>query len=68
LKRKKVEISRNYFAMCKPTSNAIYFGEDVDIYEDGEIVSHEGNLIFDISIHDFDVEDNKRSKMKLQNG
>jgi hypothetical protein len=54
--------------MCKPTSNAIYFGEDVDIYEDGEIVSHEGNLIFDISIHDFDVEDNKRSKMKLQNG
>jgi hypothetical protein len=37
-----VEISRNYFALCKPTNNAIYFGEDVDIYEDGEIVSHEG--------------------------
>lgn len=37
-----VEISRNYFAMCKPTNNAIYFGEDVDIYEDGEIVDHEG--------------------------
>ena len=35
-----VEISRNYFALCKPTNNAIYFGED--IYEDGEIVSHEG--------------------------
>ena len=39
---KLVEISRNYFALCKPTNNAIYFGEDVDIYEDGEIVSHEG--------------------------
>ena len=37
-----VEISRNYFAICGPSNNAIYFGEDVDIYEDGEIVSHEG--------------------------
>jgi uncharacterized Fe-S cluster protein YjdI len=37
-----VEISRNYFAMCMPTNNAIYFGEDVDIYENGNIVSHEG--------------------------
>jgi hypothetical protein len=26
-----VEISRNYFAICKPTNNAIYFGEDVDM-------------------------------------
>lgn len=40
-----VEISRNYFALCKPTNNAIYFGEDVDIYEDGEIVSHEGGWL-----------------------
>ena len=37
-----VEVSRNYFAMCKPTNNAIYFGEEVDMYEDGKIVSHEG--------------------------
>ena len=37
-----VEVSRNYFAICKPSNNAIYFGEDVDIYEDGKIVSHEG--------------------------
>lgn len=37
-----VEISRNYFAVCKPTNDIFYFGEDVDIYEDGEIVSHEG--------------------------
>src|ERR671913_567108 len=27
-----VEISRNYFAICGPSNNAIYFGEDVDIY------------------------------------
>ena len=39
---KLVEVSRNYFAICKPTHDAYYFGEDVDIYEDGEIVSHEG--------------------------
>jgi hypothetical protein len=37
-----VEVSRNYFAICKPTNDAFYFGEDVDIYEDGDIVSHEG--------------------------
>jgi hypothetical protein len=37
-----VEVSRNYFAMCRPTNNAIYFGEDVDMFEDGKIVSHEG--------------------------
>jgi hypothetical protein len=37
-----VEVSRNYFAICKSTNDAFYFGEDVDIYEDGEIVSHEG--------------------------
>lgn len=37
-----VEISKNYFAICRPSNNAFYFGEDVDIYEDGEIVSHEG--------------------------
>ena len=37
-----VEVSRNYFAICKPTNNAIYFGEEVDMYEDDKIVSHEG--------------------------
>jgi hypothetical protein len=40
-----VEVSRNYFAICKPTNDAFYFGEDVDIYEDGEIVSHEGTWL-----------------------
>lgn len=37
-----VEISRNYFAICEQTNSVFYFGEDVDIYEDGEVVSHEG--------------------------
>jgi hypothetical protein len=37
-----VEISRNYFAFCMETGSVYYFGEDVDIYEDGEVVSHDG--------------------------
>ena len=37
-----IEISRNYFATCVETGSVFYFGEDVDIYEDGEIVGHEG--------------------------
>lgn len=36
------EVSRNFFARCRQTDDIYYFGEDVDIYEDGEIVSHEG--------------------------
>lgn len=37
-----VEVSRNYFALCDQTGDVFYFGEAVDIYEDGEIVSHDG--------------------------
>jgi len=37
-----VEVSRNYFARCDQTGDIFYFGEAVDIYEDGEIVSHDG--------------------------
>ncbi len=37
-----VEVSRNFFAICKKTNSVFYFGEDVDIYEDGEIVAHTG--------------------------
>ena len=36
------EISRNFFSTCKPARDVYYFGEEVDIYEDGEIVSHDG--------------------------
>jgi hypothetical protein len=37
-----VEISRNFFAQCNETGDVFYFGEEVDIYEDGVIVGHDG--------------------------
>lgn len=37
-----VEVSRNFVAVCRETGDVWYFGEDVDDYEDGEIVGHEG--------------------------
>ncbi len=37
-----VEVSRNFFAICKETGDLFYFGETVDNYEDGEIVNHDG--------------------------
>jgi len=36
------EISRNFFAMAEETKDVFYFGEDVDYYEDGEIINHAG--------------------------
>ncbi len=36
------EISRNFFAICKEHADVFYFGEEVDIYEDGKIVKHSG--------------------------
>lgn len=42
---KTVEISRNFFALCKQTSSIFYFGEEVDIYKDGKIISHDGAWI-----------------------
>ena len=37
-----VEISRNFFAICQQTGSVFYFGEEVDIYKKGKVVSHEG--------------------------
>lgn len=37
-----VEISRNWVARCVETSDIFYFGEEVDIFEDGELVDHHG--------------------------
>lgn len=37
-----VEVSRNFFALCEETGNVFYFGEEVDDYENGEIVGHSG--------------------------
>lgn len=38
-----VEVSRNWVARCVETGNIVYFGEEVDNYEDGEIVDHDGS-------------------------
>jgi len=37
-----VEISRNYFAISRRTSDIFYFGEDVDMFKHGKVTSHEG--------------------------
>lgn len=37
-----VEVSRNYFAISARTNSVFYFGEEVDMYQDGRVVSHEG--------------------------
>jgi hypothetical protein len=44
---KLVEVSRNFFAICKTTNDVFYFGEEVDMYKDGKVVSHEGSWIAD---------------------
>lgn len=36
------ENSWNFFATCVETGAVYYFGEEVDIYDDGELESHEG--------------------------
>ena len=42
---KTVEISRNFFAFCKQTGSIFYFGEEVDKYKNGKIISHDGAWI-----------------------
>lgn len=37
-----IEVSRNFFAFCPETSDAYYFGEEVDDYKNGEISGHGG--------------------------
>jgi len=39
------EVSRNYFAMCEQTKDVFYFGEDVDFYEGGKVVKHDGSWL-----------------------
>jgi hypothetical protein len=42
VRNKPEETSFNYFAQCQESGSVFYFGEDVDIYENGQVVSHEG--------------------------
>lgn len=37
-----IEVSRNFFAICDETEDVYYFGEDVDMYQGGELSSHSG--------------------------
>jgi len=37
-----VEVSRNYFAISRRTNAVYYFGEDVEMYRGGKVVSHDG--------------------------
>jgi hypothetical protein len=39
------EITRDYFAICEQTNSVYYFGEDVDNYEGGKLVDHEGSWL-----------------------
>jgi hypothetical protein len=40
-----IEVSINMFAMCEETQDVFYFGEFVDMYSKGELVSHQGAWI-----------------------
>jgi hypothetical protein len=37
-----VEVSRNFFAICRPANDVYYFGEEVDIYNEDGTITHEG--------------------------
>ena len=40
---KPVEVTRDFFAIDRASGDVYYFGEDVDIYKGGKIVSHKGS-------------------------
>ena len=42
---KLTEVARNYFAISKRTNDVFYFGEDVDMYQDGKVVNHVGTWL-----------------------
>jgi hypothetical protein len=39
------EVARNYFALCEQTKDVFYFGEEVDFYENGKVVKHDGSWL-----------------------
>ena len=40
-----IEVSRNYFAISRRNNSVFYFGEDVDMYKNGKVTSHEGSWL-----------------------
>lgn len=39
------EVSRNFYAIDNATGDVFYFGEEVDFYENGEVVRHSGEWL-----------------------
>jgi hypothetical protein len=39
------EVARNFFAICEQTKDVYYFGEEVDFYENGKVVKHDGSWL-----------------------
>jgi hypothetical protein len=37
-----IEVSRNFFAISRRNQDVFYFGEDVDLYTNGKVTSHDG--------------------------
>lgn len=46
---KLVEVSRNYFAISKRTNSVYYFGEDVDMYKNEQVVAHGGSWLAQVN-------------------
>ena len=42
---KLTEISRNFFAIHRATQDVLYFGEEVDLYQNDKVVGHGGNWL-----------------------
>src|SRR5690348_8160466 len=42
---KLMELTRDYYAIDSRTSDVYYFGEDVDVYKNGKVVSHRGSWL-----------------------
>lgn len=40
-----LELTKDYFAICKQTNSVFYFGEDVNNYENGKLIDHEGSWL-----------------------
>ena len=43
--RRLVELTRDYYAIDAATTDVYYFGEEVDVYKNGKVVSHEGSWL-----------------------
>ncbi|HZD35803.1 MAG TPA: hypothetical protein VE130_11425 [Nitrososphaeraceae archaeon] len=40
-----LELTKDYFAICKQTNSVFYFGEDVNNYENSKLIDHEGSWL-----------------------